>query len=241
MASDGLNEFHLHAFIDYTFRKQGGNGPGYTSIVGAGENACILHYIENDKPLHNGDLVLIDAGCEYQNYCADVTRTFPVSGRFSKEQRAVYEVVLRANEAVIERVRTGTPFKELQECCIRVLTEGLVELGLLSGDVDELIEAKAHRPFYMHGVSHYLGMDVHDVGLYSRGGESRPLEEGMVLTVEPGIYIAPDNSNVPKEFRGIGVRIEDDVLVGPEGPVNLTEAIPKTVEAVEAACGETLH
>ena len=239
MAKEGLNEFHLHAFIDYTFRKHGGNGPGYTSIVGAGNNACILHYIENDKPLQSGDLVLIDAGCELENYCADVTRTFPVSGKFSAEQRAVYEVVLRANEAVIQLVRKGTPFKALQECCIRVLTEGLVELGLLHGEVEELIEAKAHRPFYMHGVSHYLGMDVHDVGRYSADGESRPLEEGMVLTVEPGIYISPDNGDVPEKWRGIGIRIEDDVLVGSDGPVNLTEGIPKTVEAVEEACSST--
>ena len=236
MAEPGVNEYQLHAFIDYTFRKHGGNGPGYTSIVGSGENACILHYIENDQVLKAGDLVLIDAGCELQNYSADVTRTFPVSGQFTAPQRKVYEVVLRANKEVIDLVRVGTPFKALQEHCIRSLTAGLVEIGLLEGEVDELVAAKAHRPFYMHGVSHYLGMDVHDVGLYALEGQSRRLEEGMVLTVEPGLYIAPDNMSVPEEYRGIGVRIEDDVLVGQDGPVNLTESIPKSVEAVEAAC-----
>ena len=238
LAKPGVNERELHALIDYTFRKRGGNGAGYTSIVGSGHNACILHYITNDSPLEEGALVLIDAGCEYENYTADVTRTFPVSGRFSAEQRAVYEVVLEANYAVIERVRAGTPFGALQECAVRVLTQGLVRLGILHGEVDELIASKAYRAYYMHGVSHYLGLDVHDVGLYARDGGSRKLEEGMVLTVEPGLYIGPDNQDAPAAFRGIGIRIEDDVLVGPHGPVVLTESIPKDIEAVEASCLE---
>jgi Xaa-Pro aminopeptidase len=237
MAAPGVNESELHALIDYTFRKRGGIGAGYTSIVGSGENACILHYIENNSALKAGDLVLIDAGCEFENYTADVTRTFPVSGRFSPAQKAIYSLVLKANEAIIEWVRIGTPFKDLQANCIRILTQGLVDLGLLEGDVETLIKEKAHHPFYMHGVSHYLGLDVHDVGLYSQSGASRPLAQGMVLTVEPGLYIAPDNEDVPAEYRGIGVRIEDDILVGADGPINLTAAIPKSVEAVEAACG----
>jgi len=236
MAKPGVNEKELHAVIDYTFRRRGGNGAGYTSIVGSGSNACILHYIRNDSPLEDGGLVLIDAGCEYENYTADVTRTFPVSGRFSPEQRAVYDVVLEANYAVIDLVRSGTPFSALQECAIRVLTEGLVRLGILQGDVSELIASKAYRPYYMHGVSHYLGLDVHDVGLYAKEGSSRNLAPGMVLTVEPGLYIAPDNEDAPAAYRGIGIRIEDDVLVGPNGPVVLTESIPKEALAVEEIC-----
>ncbi len=236
MAAPGVNEGELHALIDYTFRKRGGNGPGYTSIVGSGENACILHYIENNSELTDGDLVLIDAGCEFENYTADVTRTLPVSGHFSPEQRAVYSLVLQANEAIIELVREGTLFKDLQATCIRLLTEGLVDLGLLEGEVGELIAEKAYHPFYMHGVSHYLGLDVHDVGRYAEAGASRALAQGMVLTVEPGLYIAPDNMKVPEAYRGIGVRIEDDILVGPDGPINLTASIPKSIDAVEAAC-----
>jgi Xaa-Pro aminopeptidase len=236
MAKPGMNEGELHAFIDYTFRRRGGNGAGYTSIVGGGDNACILHYIENNSVLNDGDLLLIDAGCEVENYTADVTRTFPVNGRFSEAQKAIYSIVLKANEAVIDMVRVGTPFKDLQAVCIRSLTEGLVEIGLLNGDVDELIKSKAYRAFYMHGVSHYLGLDVHDVGLYAVDGTSRCLAEGMVLTVEPGLYLAPDNLDVPEEYRGIGVRLEDDILVGPNGPINLTSSIPKSIDAVEAAC-----
>jgi Xaa-Pro aminopeptidase len=236
MAAPGVNESELHAAIDYTFRRKGGTGPGYSSIVGGGVNACTLHYIENNSDLNDGDLVLVDAGCELDNYTADVTRTFPVSGQFTEPQRAIYDLVLHANEVVIDLIRAGTPFKELQATCIRVLTEGLVSLEILKGDVDKLISDKAYHPFYMHGVSHYLGLDVHDVGLYAVDGESRLLAEGMVLTVEPGLYFAPDNQSVPKQFRGIGVRIEDDVLVGPKGPVVLTASTPKAMDEVEAAC-----
>lgn len=230
----GLYEYHLEAELDYEFRKGGAKMPAYGSIVAAGKNACILHYRENDAPLKDGDLVLIDAGCEIDCYASDITRTFPVSGRFSPEQKAIYELVLASQEAAFKEIAPGKHWNEAHEATVRVITAGLVELGLLSGDVDELIATEAYKPFYMHRAGHWLGMDVHDVGDYKVGGEWRVLEVGMAMTVEPGIYIAPDNDKVAKKWRGIGVRIEDDVVVTKKGCEILTGGVPKTVAEIEA-------
>ena len=230
----GLYEYHLEAELDYEFRKGGAKMPAYGSIVAAGKNACILHYRENDAVLKDGDLVLIDAGCEIDCYASDITRTFPVSGRFSMEQKAIYELVLAANEEAFKHIAPGKHWNEAHEATVRVITAGLVELGLLNGDVDELIAAEAYKPFYMHRAGHWLGMDVHDVGDYKVGGEWRVLEPGMAMTVEPGIYIAADNQNVAKKWRGIGVRIEDDVVVTRHGCEILTNGVPKSVAEIEA-------
>lgn len=236
-AAPGVREFELEALIDYTFRREGGSGPGYTSIVGGGANACILHYITNREPLMEGDLVLIDAGCELHWYTADVTRTFPVSGRFTEAQKELYSLVLEAQLACIDHCRPGNSFKSIHELAIRTLTEGMVRLGLLSGDVDKLIEDEDYKRYYMHGTSHWLGMDVHDVGSYVGLDGSRPLEAGMVLTVEPGLYVMPDDMDAPERFRGLGIRIEDDIAVTEGAPEVLTAGIPKTIDEVEAACG----
>jgi Xaa-Pro aminopeptidase len=236
LAAPGVGEHELEAVIDYTFRRRGGTGPGYTTIVGGGENACILHYVENDKPLQDGDLVLVDAGCEFGWYTADVTRTFPVSGTFSDAQRELYQLVLDSQIASIDRVRAGTAFNALQDVAVRVLTEGMVRLGLLTGRVDDLIADHAYKKYYMHNIGHWLGLDVHDCGAYHQDGESRPLEPGMVLTIEPGLYIPADDLGAPEQYRGIGIRIEDDVLVTDGDPEVLTGALGKTVEEVEALC-----
>ncbi|QLF93276.1 Xaa-Pro aminopeptidase [Pseudomonas sp. ABC1] len=236
----GLSEYHLEAELDYEFRKSGARLAAYSSIVGAGRNACILHYTENDAPLKDGDLVLIDAGCELDCYASDITRTFPVNGRFSPEQKAIYELVLKANEEAIRQVGPGRHWNEAHESTVRVITEGLVELGLLKGEVDELIASDAYKPFYMHRAGHWLGLDVHDVGDYKVGGEWRVLEPGMVLTIEPGIYIAPDNTEVAKKWRGIGVRVEDDVVVTRNGCEVLTGGVPKRVDEIEALMAERL-
>ena len=230
----GLHEYHLEAELDYEFRKGGAKMPAYGSIVATGKNACILHYRENDAVLKDGELVLIDAGCEIDCYASDITRTFPVNGRFSPEQKAIYELVLRANEEAFNHIGPGKHWNEAHEATVRVITAGLVELGLLQGSVDELITAEAYKPFYMHRAGHWLGMDVHDVGDYKVGGEWRVLEPGMAMTVEPGIYIAADNQDVPKKWRGIGVRIEDDVVVSKTGCEILTGSVPKSVEEIEA-------
>jgi len=230
----GLFEYHLEAELDYEFRKGGSKMPAYGSIVAAGKNACILHYRENDAVLRDGDLVLIDAGCEIDCYASDITRTFPVSGRFSPEQKAIYELVLAANEEAFKHIAPGKHWNEAHEATVRVITAGLVELGLLQGRVDELIVAEAYKPFYMHRAGHWLGMDVHDVGDYKVGGEWRVLEPGMAMTVEPGIYIAADNQDVAKKWRGIGVRIEDDVVVTRTGCEILTGGVPKAVAEIEA-------
>ena len=230
----GLYEYHLEAELDYEFRKGGAKMPAYGSIVAAGRNACILHYRENDAPLKDGDLVLIDAGCEIDCYASDITRTFPVSGTFSAEQKAIYELVLAAQEAAFKEIAPGKHWNEAHEATVRVITAGLLELGLLEGALDELIAAEAYKPFYMHRAGHWLGMDVHDVGDYKVGGEWRVLEAGMAMTVEPGIYIAVDNEQVAKKWRGIGVRIEDDVLVTRSGCEILTGGVPKSVAEIEA-------
>ena len=230
----GLFEYHLEAELDYEFRKGGAKMPAYGSIVAAGRNACILHYRENDAELRDGDLVLIDAGCEIDCYASDITRTFPVNGRFSVEQRAIYELVLAAQAAACAEIAPGKHWNQAHEASVRTITAGLVELGLLAGEVEALIAAEAYKPFYMHRAGHWLGMDVHDVGNYKVGGAWRALQPGMVLTVEPGIYIAHDNAAVEPRWRGIGVRIEDDVVVTAEGCRVLTGGVPKTVAEIEA-------
>ena len=230
----GLHEYSLEAELDYAFRQGGAKMPAYGSIVAAGRNGCILHYQQNDAPLKEGDLVLIDAGCEIDCYASDITRTFPVSGRFSSEQKAIYELVLSAQAAAFAEIAPGKHWNHAHEATVRVITEGLVELGLLKGDVQALIESEAYRAFYMHRAGHWLGMDVHDVGDYKVGGEWRVLEPGMALTVEPGIYIAADNESVAKKWRGIGIRIEDDVVVTRQGCEILTSGVPRTVAEIEA-------
>jgi len=232
-ARAGRGEHEIEALIDYTFRRRGGTGPGYPSIVGCGDNAVILHYVENNAALEEGKLLLVDAGCEVDGFTADVTRTFPVGRRFSPEQRRVYQAVLDVQEAAIAAVRPGVTLDAIHSQVVEQLTQKLVELGLLQGDVATLVSENAHRPYYMHRTSHWLGMDVHDVGFYSVEGSARPLTPGMVLTIEPGLYIAPDAA-APPELRGIGVRIEDDILVTDTGYENLTAATPKSVADLEA-------
>lgn len=235
----GQYEYELEAEIQYHFMRSGSRAPAYTSIVGSGDNACILHYVENTKQMKNGELVLIDAGCELASYASDITRTFPVNGQFSVEQKAIYQLVLDAQLAAIEVVKPGNHWNKPHEVSVRVITQGLVDLGLLTGDTDALIAANAYKPFYMHRIGHWLGMDVHDVGDYKIEGEWRLLEAGMVMTVEPGIYISPDDESVDKKWRGIGVRIEDDVLVTKDGNDILSKDVPKTIDAIEALMAVT--
>jgi len=233
-AAPGRHEYEIEALLHHTFRTHGSTGAGYTPIVAGGANATILHYVTNRDPLRAGDLLLIDAGCEVDYYTADITRTFPVDGTFTDPQRAVYEAVLAAQEASIAACRVGHTFQDVHDASVRVLTAAMVELGLLEGEVDALIEDKAYKRYYMHGTSHWLGLDVHDVGPYVADGGSRPLAPGMVLTVEPGLYVAEDDDSAPEALRGIGVRIEDDVVITDGDPEVLTSAVPKGVDEVEA-------
>ena len=230
----GMKEYEVEALIEHIFRTRGANGPSYTSIVGAGANATVLHYINNDGELHDGDLLLVDAGAEYKGYASDITRTFPISGRFSKAQREIYDVVLETQMKCVELVKPGTTHDELKQRSIEMITEGLVRLGLLKGKPEELIREKKYEQFYMHGLGHMLGIDVHDVGRYYFDKESRALEPGVVMTVEPGIYISPDTKDIPQQYLGIGVRIEDDVLCTNNGPRVLTNKVPKQSEEIEA-------
>jgi Xaa-Pro aminopeptidase len=232
----GIHEYEVDAELLHVFRKHGSERPAYESIVGSGPNATILHYRAGNRVLNDGELVLIDAGCEYDYYATDVTRTFPVNGRLSDEQRAVYDVVLRAQKAAIDAVKPEVTLDEIHQGAVRSITEGLVDIGLLRGDLESLIEEKKYEPFYMHRTSHWLGMDVHDVGRYYVDGEHRPLEPNFVLTIEPGIYIATDAKDVEQRWRGIGVRIEDDVVVTSAGCDVLTDGIPKETGDLEAAC-----
>lgn len=227
-------EFELEAELFYEFSRQGCRSVAYGSIVGSGENACILHYTENNSPLQSGDLVLIDAGGEYENYAADITRTLPVSGRFSLEQRKIYELVLQAQQAGIAMIKPGLPWNAVQQTIIRILTSGLCDLGLLHGAIETLIEQEAYKPFYMHNSGHWLGLDVHDSGQYKINNVWRPLEPGMVLTVEPGLYISSGMSGIDKRWWGIGVRIEDDILVTSSGHEILTAALPVQADEIEA-------
>jgi Xaa-Pro aminopeptidase len=232
----GRREHQVQAEIEYAFRRRGGNGPGYGTIVAAGPNSCILHYRAGDAVLEDGQVCLVDAGGEYQWYTADVTRTFPVSGSFTRPQRDIYEVVLEAQKVGIEAVRPGATVDGIHDLVVRRLTEGMIKLGLLQGEVEERIADKSFRKYYMHRTSHWLGLDVHDVGDYTPGRQPRPLAPGMVITVEPGLYVAADDQAAPAELRGVGVRIEDDVLVTEGGYDNLTAAVPKEVGEVEACC-----
>jgi Xaa-Pro aminopeptidase len=234
-ARPGMREYEVEAMLLDTFRKRGSERPAYGSIVGSGPNACVLHYRKNDRAIETGDLLLIDAGCEYGYYASDVTRTFPVGRDFSRAQQAVYELVLEAQLEGIAAVRPGTTLDAIHQLTVELLARGMAKLGLLAGEAEKIIETNAYKRFYMHRTSHWLGMDVHDVGPYFVEGKPRPLEPGMVLTVEPGIYIAPDDETVPAEWRGIGVRIEDDVVVTETGSDVLTAGIPKTPDEVRRA------
>ena len=231
----GWYEYQVEAELAHEFLSMGAQSVAYPSIVASGPNACVLHYRDNNRQTQPADLLLIDAGCEFQGYASDITRTFPVSGKFSGPQKAVYELVLAAQLACIEAVRPGRAFHDYHRVAERVLAQGLVDLGLCEGSLDAVMESGAYKQFYMHRAGHWLGLDVHDVGLYRVHGESPVLEPGMVLTVEPGCYIRPGDK-VPEQFWDIGVRIEDDVLVTARGNENLTAATPKTVADVEAAC-----
>jgi len=232
-ARPGMQEYEIEALIERVFRQRGSAAPAYTSIVGAGTHATVLHYINNDGELRDGDLLLVDAGAEYKGYASDITRTYPINGKFTKPQRDIYDLVLKTQMECVEMVRPGTTHDQLKQHSIKLITEGLVELGLLQGKPEELIKEKKHEQFYMHGLGHMLGIDVHDVGRYYYGKESRALEAGVVMTVEPGIYISPDTKNVPAEYLGIGVRIEDDVLCTENGPRVLTDKVPKLAEEIE--------
>ncbi len=233
-ARGGMKEWEIEALVNFTFRKQGAEGPSYPSIIASGPNAATLHYISNDREMRAGELLLIDAGCEFDFYASDVTRTFPIGTGFTPLQRDLYEIVLAAQLKAIETVKPGIKFDDPHDAAVRVLVEGMCHLGLLKEPVAEALEKGTYRRYYMHRTSHWLGMDVHDVGLYRVGGQSRTLEPGMILTAEPGIYIGPDDETAPAEFRGIGIRIEDDVLVTPEGHEVMTAAVPKSVAEVEA-------
>ena len=227
-------EYQLEAELVYEFSRHGCRSTAYDSIVGGGENACILHYTENNQALRPGDLVLIDAGGEYRNYAADITRTFPVNGRFSPEQKSIYELVLKAQKAGIAAVKPGIAWNSIQQIIVQILAAGLCELGILKGSIDKVIANEAYRPFYMHNSGHWLGLDVHDSGSYQINGEWRSLEPGMVLTVEPGLYLSPGMHGVDKRWWGIGVRIEDDILVTHTGHEVLTAALPVEVDEIEA-------
>jgi len=237
-ARPGAFEYELQAVIEYTFRRRGALGPGYASIVGAGVNATILHYVDNTARLEAGQLVLVDAGAELDYYTADVTRTFPCGGRFSPAQRRVYDLVLAAQEEAIRMTRPGATLDQIHDRVVELLTAGLVDLGLLQGDPKERVADGAYRRYYMHRTSHWLGMDVHDVGAYGRDdGSARPLEPGMVITIEPGLYVSAADETAPAELRGLGVRIEDDLLVTDDGHRNLTAEIPKQAAELERICG----
>lgn len=247
IAAPGRWEYEIQAEMDAIFRKHGGWGPAYPSIIASGDNACILHYVENNRQMQDGDLLLIDAGCSYGYYNSDITRTFPVGGRFKPEQRILYELVLKAQAAAIAQVFPGNPYSAIHDTAVRVLVEGLVDLGLLVGDVDTIIEHELYKPFYMHRTGHWLGLDVHDVGIYKEGEEETLLKPGQVLTVEPGLYIAADlepcqpgdeddwpaQPEVAARWHNIGIRIEDDVLVTEGGHQVLTAAVPKDPDALE--------
>ncbi len=234
-AQPGWYEYQVEAELAHEFLRFGAQAVAYPSIVASGPNACVLHYRENNRQMQATDLLLIDAGCEFQGYASDITRTFPLGGTFSGAQKAVYELVLAAQLACIDAVGPGKPFHEYHKVAERVLAQGLIDLKLCEGSLDAVLESGAYKQFYMHRAGHWLGLDVHDVGLYRIAGESRTLEAGMVLTVEPGCYIRPAD-NVPEEFWDIGVRIEDDVLVTADGHENLTAAAPKSITELEALC-----
>lgn len=236
-ARGGMYEYEIEALLEYTFRKRGSPRNGYPSIVGSGPNTTILHYDTNNRQMQEGELLLIDAGAEYGYYTGDITRTFPVSRKFSPEQKQIYQIVLQAQLEAIDQVKPGASIMDVHNRAVEVITEGLVALGFLRGNVKDLMEKEEYRKFYMHKTSHWLGMDVHDVGKYNLEGKWRVLEPGMVLTVEPGIYIPEGTENVDPKYWNIGIRIEDDVLVTPQGHEVLTAKVPKHIEDIEAIRG----
>ena len=229
----GMFEYQLEAEYLYAFNKNGARSAAYNSIVGGGNNSCILHYVENNAELKDGDLVLVDAGCEYKYYASDVTRTFPVNGKFSPEQKEIYSIVLEAHKQSMEQAKPGNKWNLMHEKSVEVIVEGLLDLGLLKGTKDQVIENGDYSKFYMHRIGHWLGMDVHDVGGYKQDGDWRDLEKGMVMTIEPGIYILDSLEDVDDKWKGIGVRIEDDIVVTESGFEVLTPNVPRTVEEVE--------
>jgi len=233
-AQPGMSEFELEALVDFTFRRRGATGPAYPSIVASGPNATILHYVDNHRVLGDDELLLIDAGAEHAGYCADVTRTFPVGRRYTGPQRTLYDAVLAAQLAAIDTIRPGATLEVAHQAAVRILAEVLLSEHLLEGTADEVVEKGLYRRFYMHRTSHWLGRDVHDVGNYAVAGAPRRLEPGMVLTVEPGLYVPADADDVPAALRGIGIRIEDDVLVTDSGSEVLSAAAPKQVADIEA-------
>jgi Xaa-Pro aminopeptidase len=235
----GVGEWELEGILNGAFRRKGASGPAYPTIVGSGANACVLHYRDNDRAAGEGDLVLVDAGAEVDLYASDVTRTFPVSGSFTPIQRAIYDLVLAAHDRAIECIRPGVSYESIHHAARDVLVEGLIALGVLEGDKAELIESEAYKPYFPHQTSHWLGLDVHDVGDYASAGESRALEPGMVLTVEPGLYFPGpfEGAGVAEEYVGIGVRIEDDVAVTAEGHDVLTAGLPVSVDEIERLVG----
>jgi Xaa-Pro aminopeptidase len=233
----GMNEAEIHAGLLHTFTRHGCE-PSYQPIVGGGHNACVLHYIANRDELRAGDLLLIDAGAEYDGYASDITRTFPVNGKFSAEQRALYDVVLRAQGAAIEAARAGRQWQDVHDAAVRTAAEGMLDLGILSGALDEVLEAGSFKSYYVHNTGHWLGLDVHDVGEYTIDGHSRELEPGMVMTIEPGIYIRPDETSVEERWRGLGIRIEDNVVITKDEPLNLTAALAREPEDIERLMAE---
>lgn len=232
-AHAGCNEFELEAEIKHEFAMQGARNEAYHSIVGGGENACILHYTENNQIINDNELVLIDAGCELHGYAADITRTFPVNGRFTKPQKQLYQLVLDAQLAAISLLKPGATISQAMRAAVRIITQGLIDLNILNGNVEENIAAESWKQYFMHGLGHWLGLDVHDVGIYKIKGEDIPLKPGMVLTVEPGIYIA-NKAKVDSQYKGIGIRIEDDVLITQSGYEVLTNTVPKSIEQIES-------
>ena len=233
----GMNEGQVESFMEAYMKDKGASGVAYNSIIGGGDNATILHYVENNMPLKDGDLILIDAGAEVEGYASDITRTFPVNGKYSQAQREVYEVVLDVQKQCIDFTVAGNEYHKRQEFSIELLTEGMKKLGLLKGKTKELIKKKSYLKYYMHGVGHFLGLDVHDAGRYyldQKATTSRPFAPGMVLTVEPGLYIPPNDKSAPSKYRGIGIRIEDDILVTTDGNHNLTSKVPKEIDEIEA-------
>ncbi|PHR50823.1 Xaa-Pro aminopeptidase [Cycloclasticus sp.] len=230
----GMYEYQVEANLKHCFMSHGAQQEAYPAIVGGGHNGCVLHYIDNNAVLNDGDLLLIDAGCEWKKYASDITRTFPVNGVFNEEQKALYQLVLDAQYAAIEQVKPGNHWNDPHDAAVEVLTKGLVRLGLLQGSLSTLIKNEAYKPYYMHRTGHWLGMDVHDVGDYKLDDQWRLLEPGMVLTVEPGLYIHPNANEVDKKWRGIGIRIEDDVLVTKKGYEVLTDSVPKEIKDIES-------
>jgi Xaa-Pro aminopeptidase len=228
----GMNEADIHASLIHTFTRHHCE-PSYLPIVGGGANACVLHYIANNDVLHDGDLLLIDAGAEYDGYASDITRTFPVNGKFSPEQRQLYDIVLAAQAAAFEKARAGNQWEDVHNAAIRVAAEGMIDIGVLEHGLEEELESEGYKHFYVHKTGHWLGLDVHDVGEYTIDGHSRQLEPGMVLTVEPGIYIHPEESSVAECWRGVGIRIEDNVVISNDEPLILTDSLARTADEIE--------